>query len=129
MRVSGRKLAIAVIDDDEAILDAVRLALEELQWDVGIYATGDVFLADFDDREPPDCVILDPHLQGISGGEVARALARRTASIPIIGWTARPTSPLAMEVAAAGARVVLTKPVTSRVLVHEVLAAIAAQRQ
>jgi len=121
--VGTTPLTIAIVDDDEAILDAVQLVLEEQYWDIRTYTTGEEFLADLDNREPK-CVVLDPHLPGLSGAEVARSVAEANAHIPIIGLTAQPTSPLASEVVDAGARVMLTKPVTSEELVDYIRAAV-----
>lgn len=116
-------VTVAIVDDDEAILDAVQLVLEEQHWDIQTYTTGEEFLADLDIRKPK-CVILDPHLAGLSGAEVARSVAETDDCIPIVGLTAQPGSPLTSEVVDAGARVMLTKPVTSEELVYCIRAAI-----
>ena len=116
-------VAVAIIDDDENVLDAVRLALEDHGWCVQAYATGEAFIADLSHFHA-DCVILNPYLPGVSGAEVARELAMHRSHIPTIGLTAGPGSTLANEVEKAGARVMLTKPVTFEVLVDHVRAAI-----
>jgi len=125
--MSGSKrtigVTIAVVDDDEAILDAMRLVLEGQNWDIQTYTTGEEFLADMSNHKP-ECVVLDPHLPGLSGAEVARSVAQANAGIPIIGLTAQPGSPLAVEVVGAGAWAMLTKPVTSEELVDYIRAAV-----
>jgi two-component system, LuxR family, response regulator DctR len=122
--VQRRVITIAVIDDHEAVLDAIRLVLEEQHWAVRTYASGEAFLADLEALCVPDCVILDPHLPGISGSEVAKSIALHDRRVPIIGLTAHPNSPVTAAVSEAGARGLLTKPVTSQQLVENVLAAI-----
>ena len=114
-------VTIAIVDDDEAILDAMQLALEEQRWDIKTYSTGEEFLATLSDSAL-GCVVLDPHLPGLSGGEVARWVAG--AGVPIIGLTARPGSPLASEVIDAGACAMLTKPVSSEELIGHIRAAL-----
>jgi FixJ family two-component response regulator len=116
-------VSIAIVDDDEDILDAIQLVLEDQGWGVQTYATGEDFLADLRSHKP-DCLILDPHLLGLSGGEVARSVANGNDRIPIIGLTARPVSPLAIEVMNAGAGAMLTKPVTAETLIEHIQAAI-----
>ncbi len=115
---------IAVIDCDVAILDAIRLVLEDRGWNVRTYATGEEFLADFDSYTPV-CIILEPNLPGHSGADVVQSVAGRPGHIPIIGLTAWPDSLVTIAAANSGLQVMLTKPVTRDKLVHEVQAAIA----
>ena len=114
-------VTVAVVDDDEAILDAMQLVLEDQRWDIRTYSTGEAFLADLCDLNPV-CVVLDPHLPGVSGAEVARSVA--SAGIPIIGLTAHPGSVLASQVVDSGAWAMLTKPVTCDQLVECIRAAV-----
>lgn len=117
-------LIVAVVDDDRCILEAVRLAFADAErWEIRTYGDGETLLEDVARGSPPACLVLDPHLPGISGADVARALLR-TARVPIVGLTALPTSPLATEMAAAGALVVLTKPVAYERLMSAIEAAI-----
>ncbi|MEL7449613.1 MAG: response regulator [Pseudomonadota bacterium] len=115
---------IAVIDDDVAILDSIQLLLELQGWQVRTYDTGEEFVEGLVDGDLPDCAILDPNLPGISGADVARAIACH--SIPIIGLTARPTCPAAKEMLQEGARAILTKPVTEGGLLFQLRAVLGA---
>lgn len=117
--------AIAVVDTNEAIRDAIEMVLASHGWHICTYATGEAFLADLN-HHALDCVILDPHLTGISGAEVTRSVMNADADIPIIGLTARPNSPVSTEVINAGARVMLMKPNTAKELADQVEAAIRA---
>jgi len=116
-------VCVAIVDDDEAILDAVRLVLEEEGWHVHTYLRGEEFLADLGNHTL-DCLVLDPHLPGISGADVVRSIIAGNHRVPVIGLTARPNSPVTMAVTNAGARVMLTKPVAAEELVEQVQAAI-----
>ena len=120
---------IAIVDDDEAILDSIQLVLAEVYWTVRTYDSGEAFLLDLTELPPPDCLILDPHLRGMDGGAVARVVSDSHANLPIIGLTARPYSPLAAELRQAGAHVILTKPVTVETLVEHVEVALTAGRK
>lgn len=111
-------LTIAIIEDDAPVRDAVRLVLELEGWAVRAYERGETFLSDLAQNQP-DCIILDAHLPGISGAEVARAVAKE-ALIPILCLTAQPDSAIAREIQRLGARVVLTKPVGAATLIGHV---------
>ncbi len=118
-------VTIAMVEDDEAILDSVRLMLEFEGWDVWVYQTGEAFLEDARAAQA-DCIILDPHLPGMNGAEVARSTA--SWSIPLIGLTARPSSPITLEMNKIGVHVMLTKPVAIKDLVSHIQDALKASR-
>lgn len=107
---------IAVVDDDRDILDAVKLLLEGEDWKVLTYADGEAFLGDLQGHSV-DCVLLDPHLPGLSGADIAQSKRFRSKHIPFIGFTACPGSRIALAVQHAGARVMLTKPVAADELI------------
>jgi len=81
---------ILVAEDDRDIAELIALYLTRAGWRVHLTGSGDEALADAR-RQPPDLVILDVMLPGLSGLEVCRALRsdKTTASIPIIMVTAR----------------------------------------
>jgi two-component system response regulator FixJ len=115
---------IAIVDDDEAILDSIQLLLESECWTARLYGRGRQLLEDLSDQFRPDCVILDPHLPDISGSEVVRHISDIPLQIPIIVWTAQPQSSQAREVLQAGIQVMLIKPVATEVLIKEIRVAI-----
>jgi two-component system OmpR family response regulator len=120
----SRPIKVAVVDDDEAVLDAVRLVMEQEGWIARTFTSGESFVASLQEFEP-DCLILDPHLPGLSGAQVARAVAGNGYSIPVICLTARPDTPVTDEILDAGARAMLTKPVKADDLVAVVRASAA----
>jgi FixJ family two-component response regulator len=109
-------VVIAIVDDDESILDAMTLLVEGQGWDAAVYVSGEAFLDDYRRNGKIDCLILDPHLGGISGADVAQALSG--SSIPIIGLTARPESPVTQSIIELGVETMLTKPVQPKHLVE-----------
>lgn len=101
---------IAVVDDDES----VRRSLERLLAAGGMssvtFASAEEYLA----AEPAvrfRCLLLDVHLRGISGPELAAGLAARGATVPIIFLTGSDEEPASAAVAAGHAAAVLRKPV------------------
>ena len=112
---------IAIVNDDEAILDALQLLLVVSGWEARTYKTGEAFVDDLSEYKP-GCLIIDSHLQGLSGADVARTLSTRYSDIPIIGTTARPGSRLANDLVSASADVMLTKPVSAEHILSKVQA-------
>lgn len=115
---------VAIVNGDEAILDALQLLLAVSGWEVRTYKTGEAFVDDLSEHTP-GCLILDSHLPGLSGADVARTLSTRHPDIPIIGMTARPGSRLAIDLVSAGAGVMLTKPVSAEHILSKVQAVMA----
>lgn len=110
---------IAVIEDAEDVLDALKLILENQQWSTNLYSTGEEFIADFP-KTKPDCVVLDPHLPNMSGVDVAQAIVATDDSIPIIVLTAQPNSPLTTKIRKMGAQQVLVKPIRAEALISSI---------
>jgi DNA-binding response OmpR family regulator len=77
---------VLVVDDDPTVSDVVRRYLEREGMSVEVVADGERALARAA-AEPPDLVILDLMLPGISGLEVCRVL-HRTTPVPMIMLTA-----------------------------------------
>jgi FixJ family two-component response regulator len=113
---------VAIIDNDASILEAMTVLIEVEGWKAKAYANGETFLKDFEQTGKVDCLILDPHLKGISGSDVAQALVE--ANIPIIGLTARPESLTTKRVIEGGVEAMLTKPVQHDLLVATIRRAI-----
>jgi len=108
---SNKRAYVAVVDDDQNILDALDSILTVDGWQVRTYDSGESFLADLD-GSPPDCLILDPHLTGINGADVIQTCALRQIDFPVIGLTARPDSPVAKKMLDLGATAMFVKPVS-----------------
>lgn len=109
---------VGIVDDNQAILDAVSLVLNSYGWWSRCYASGEAFLADRANHWRLDCLLLDPHLQGIQGMDIARRLDPE--QLPYIVFTAKPDSPIAQATYACGARAELVKPVTADQLMSKI---------
>jgi two-component system response regulator MprA len=82
---------ILAVDDDPAVLHALRRALALEGYEVVVAADGETALA-LADAQPPDLVILDVMLPGLDGLTVCRRLRAKSAG-PIMLLTARDTVP------------------------------------
>jgi two-component system response regulator RegX3 len=111
---------ILVVDDTEAILDAVTDALAAEGFEVQGVSDGNVAL-ETAQAEPFDLVILDLMLPGLSGTEICRRL-RAESPVPIIMLTARDAEAdrvLGLEI---GADDYITKPFSEVELLSRVRA-------
>ena len=81
---------ILVAEDDRDIADLIAHYFQKAGWSTHLADTGHDALT-YAQRHPPDLVVLDVMLPGLSGLEVCRALRaeKSTAAIPIIMVTAR----------------------------------------
>lgn len=82
--------AVLIVEDDADIAALIAHYLEKSRYSAHIIADGSKALA-FVRQTPPDLIILDLMLPGLSGMDVCRAVRddSRTAALPIIMLTAR----------------------------------------
>jgi two-component system response regulator MprA len=100
---------VLVVDDDEPITAALRRALEYEGLRVSIARDGHAAL-DQARRDPPDLVLLDVMLPGLSGIDVCRALRADRAHALVLMLTARDTTADRVHGLDAGADDYLVKP-------------------
>lgn len=120
MRDNGRVNSLLLIEDDDQIRLALRLALEDEGYEVLEAPDGRTGLAMFHNREP-DLVLLDLRLPDISGFEVCRAL-RAMSIVPIIMVTAQTDTQDMVAGLEAGADDYVTKPVVPKELAARIRA-------
>ena len=99
---------VLVVEDDERIRTAVRLALENEGWEVIEARSGEEALQVFPEADA-DIVLIDIMLPGIDGFEVCRTV-RRQSDIPVVMVTARDDTHDVVAGLEAGADDSLTKP-------------------
>ncbi|MBB4688871.1 response regulator transcription factor [Amycolatopsis jiangsuensis] len=109
---------ILLAEDDRKQADLVRLYLEREQHTVTTVPDGREALAHLR-AHPPDLVILDIMLPGMTGLEVCRVL-RRESALPVLMLTARSTEDDLIHGLDQGADDYLTKPYSPRELMARV---------
>jgi two-component system phosphate regulon response regulator PhoB len=121
--------AILVADDDTDIRDLVSFKLEQAGFDVTAVDNGLAALTAAR-QEPPDLVVLDVMMPGMSGIDVCRELRAdsSTAGLPIILLTARAQEGDVEVGFGAGANDYIVKPFSPRELVTRVEAVLARTR-
>lgn len=104
--MSQKKILVA--DDDLAILDAIKMILEDEGYIVQVVASGEAVLQLKQDL--PDLILLDIWMSGRDGGEICKSLKNQqcTADIPVIMISAnKDTADIARSV---GAEDFIAKP-------------------
>lgn len=99
---------ILVVEDDDRIRRALRLALEDEGYEIDEAPDGEQGLVSHA-RNDPDLVLVDLMLPGISGFDLCREL-RKTSGVPILVVTARSDTHDVVAGLEAGADDYVTKP-------------------
>jgi DNA-binding response OmpR family regulator len=123
-RVAPGKTRVLVVEDEQDIADLIKHTLERGgDISVEIVARGDEALKGAADN-PPELILLDLNLPGLSGLDVCRLLRTRpaTKSVPIIMLTARTTESDRVMGLDAGADDYVSKPFSLRELAARVRA-------
>jgi CheY-like chemotaxis protein len=97
---------VVVVDDEADLRMLLRVQLQQEDFAVvGEAATGDEALDRCTDLAP-DAVVLDLHMPGMSGTEVARRLRQSDPSLVIVAYTADPHSTDKPELESLGVSIV-----------------------
>lgn len=115
--MSKRKPRVLVVDDEEAILEMIRFALERSGMKVRTASSPYQALVMIGEKKP-DLILMDWMMPGVSGIELTRRLRKdsKTRDIPVIMLTARVTEDDVITGLEAGADDYLIKPFSPREL-------------
>lgn len=114
-----------IVDDDEAIRDALAWLLKSRGVPSRSWPSGETFLADYT-PELRGCLILDVRMGGMSGAELHEELLARHCPLPVIFLTGHGDVPLAVSALKNGAFDFVEKPFNDNELVDRVLRALEA---
>lgn len=106
--VQHRAGAVAVVDDDAAVLDSLRFLLEVAGHTVATYESAAAFLADRMTKHA--CLILDHHMPEMTGLELAARLRAARTAIPVLLITGASSPAIASRAGELGIELVLEKP-------------------
>jgi FixJ family two-component response regulator len=100
---------VAVVDDDPAVLDSLKFLLEVAGYRVNTYSSATAFL---ENSAGPlaCCLILDQHMPGMTGLELAARLRTQGVSIPILLFSAQLSPAIITRAAEVGIDKVFGKP-------------------
>jgi len=107
---------VAIVDDDHAVLDSLKFLLEVIGYQVATYASAEAFLdrGKADGAGAPACLIVDQHMPGMTGLDLAERLRDHGAAIPILLITGSPSPAIVSRAAQLGVVNVLEKPPDER---------------
>ncbi len=103
-------MKILVVDDERAVRESLRRALELEGYEIELAADGREALETLDDSTAPDAVILDVLMPEVDGLEVCRRLRRAGSRLPVLMLTARAEVENRVAGLDAGADDYVTKP-------------------
>lgn len=119
-----REPAIFVVDDDQAVRDAIHLLLTGAGFKTKIFANAKEFLAGYQ-PEQPGCLLLDVRMPGMSGLELQETLNQRDIRLPIIIISGHGDVPMAVRAMKAGAMDFIEKPFSGQTLLEHIRQALA----
>lgn len=122
----NRRYNILVVDDEPVNLQVLLNQLSLFGYDVNVAESGQQAIDYMEHESPPDAILLDVMMPGMSGYEVSRILRNKFSSfeVPILMLTAKNRNEDVVMGFAAGANDYITKPFESEVLLARVKTAI-----
>ena len=113
---------VLVIDDDPAVRNSLKFALEIEGFSVRVYPTGAELL---DEKDIPEsgCLVTDYDLPGMNGLDLLARLRERNIRLPAILIMTHPSATIRNQAALAGARLI-EKPLLSDTLFQGIRAAL-----
>jgi two-component system, OmpR family, response regulator MprA len=101
---------ILIVDDERAVRESLRRALELEGYEIELAEDGAEALERLESQPEPDAMVLDVLMPRVDGLEVSRTLRRNGSRLPILMLTARTQVDDRVEGLDAGADDYLTKP-------------------
>ncbi len=111
-----RTAKIAIVDDDDAVREALKNLARSLGYHASTFASAHEFL-NSEQISDISCLVSDVQMPGLSGIELQDRLIAEGHRIPIIFITAFPDEAVRTRAMKGGARAVLSKPIDSHQLV------------
>src|SRR2546430_2482823 len=118
-RVGPMELLLSIVEDDQAVRDALQRMLQSHGFATAAFASAEQFLG----RAKTDgtaCLILDVRMPGMTGLALHDHLIRTGCRIPTILITASPTSGERRRAIASGVASYLAKPLSEQVLLDTI---------
>ena len=106
---------ISIVDDDLSVRRALRRVLQAAGYTVDVFASADDFLASSPGSRTA-CLVLDIHMDGVTGFELQERMAADGTGIPVIFITAHDDASTRERVQRAGVAAYLPKPFSASAL-------------
>lgn len=119
MNHETRDQRVYLIDDDEAVRDAMSMLLSSADHAFQCFASAEDFLQHHD-ASWRGCLILDIRMPGMTGLELQKRLLKTGSTLPIIFITGHGDVPMAVEAMRQGAIDFLRKPISETDLLNRI---------
>ena len=124
MATQEKTKLVAIVDDDEAVRNAIEGLMKAVGLPTRAFASAEEFL-NSGQQHHTACLIADIRMPGMSGLDLQARLNSEHRGIPIIFITAHGDTNMRMQALRAGAVEFLAKPFSDDVLLEHVRAALA----
>ncbi|WP_414473721.1 response regulator transcription factor [Microvirga sp. M2] len=114
---------VIVVDDDAAVRQSLKFALELEGMEVRTYESGAELLAD-PELPTSGCLVVDYYMPAMNGVELMDRLRGRLVRLPAILITARMTDDMRRRAASSGFRQVIEKPLEDSTLLDGIRGAL-----
>lgn len=106
----AKPIHIALVDDDEAVLDSLSLYFRSQKIETAGFSTAQEFLTALQQGKQFDCIVSDVRMPGMSGLDLVRELKSRNAGAPIVLITGHGDVDMAVAAIKIGAADFIEKP-------------------
>ena len=113
--MATRPPIVAIVEDDPSVRKSLKRLLNAYGLTTEGYASAEAFL-DAGGERRADCLVLDIHLEGMSGIDLRHQLTAAGSTLPVIFITAVDEDGLEQEAVRAGCIAYLRKPVSTELL-------------
>src|ERR1700704_5388858 len=110
---------VIIVDDDVAVRNSLKFALEVEGFVVRVYAGASELLREAELPRGGSCLVVDQNMPGMNGPDLIARLRARAITVPVILMTSSPTKALSERAGKAGVPVV-EKPFLGTTLVDRI---------
>jgi FixJ family two-component response regulator len=116
----GRRNVVYVLDDDPDMLTGLGRLLKVYGFHPKLFPSAEALFASTDNVDEVLCLLLDVHLNDVSGIDVKRRLMRSDARLPVIFITGKDNDATRRLVEEVGCVAYLAKPFSAKSLVEAI---------
>ena len=117
--IQGNEQKVFIIDDDDAVRDAMEMLLETEDLPCESYSSANHFLEHYNEAYS-GCIVLDIRMPGMSGLELQSKLKSLNSPLPIVFITGHGDVPMAVEAMRQGAIDFMRKPIKEIELLNRI---------
>jgi len=119
-----RRQIVAVVENDVGMLQSIERLLKAYQFEPALFTSAEAFLAGAA-ASTVNCLLLDIHLDGMSGIDLRRELAARGSDLPVIFMSAIDDDGIRDQTNEVGCVAYFRKPFSAQHLIAAINRAVA----